>query len=805
MRLLDTKTGQCVEEHPKHLRAGYAILSHTWDPQGEQSYQDLKNIQRQYMSVDQPAQGETPSFKYEPDLPVEQGWEISLPGTPLLIPPFPGPSTHVMTMPVAPVSTLNEPPPPHIIHDVPDGYVLVEQDVSSGNRVAMVSNQSLPWAPPTRSWRHILNAPSHLARFVGRLRENRHRTMATASFSRPPSVIGPTSAEVDAHRPECLSPTPRNPEGADPPPTYCPVPVPETPSRPTVLCSNIWDDPNLSPKIRDACAVARADGYRYIWIDSCCIDKTSSSELSEAINSMYQWYAHAGVCYAFLADVPAKADHDRAGSRFRRSRWFARGWTLQELIAPLHVVFLSKDWVDLGSKHTRAGLVREITGIAYNALLHVEPLDKFSVAQRLSWACGRQTTRVEDQAYSLLGIFDINMPSLYGEGHRAFRRLQEEIMRRIPDQSLFAWREAYLPPACDGVAQPSRPEPTLFECVPGSRSEGTSLLAASLSNFREGQHVETIPHDDVFRRLQHPDLPASDYDFTPHGIRTRAPVIPLSDYLPAGTAIECPDNIFLPQWYLIILGCEHQATPGHLLGRVCYIPPSQSGVECLYAGRMLVSPSPRGSNTVFSLFPLSPETIARCRPSIEIKTVYISHPDRADGALEVARWKSHTEINLVLPREARNALRVHGYTASLRGPDRVSHPTTHRLTLVHSAHTITVDFEHRLTYDGRGLDVSADLTVSGSQPDCDSAPVLDQVHQNLRSAACWFFCRPWDPNDSNSTRRVELRTMGGSGLAIYLKLSFATQNHYLVEASVQALKTSSMIATEACGLSLTAH
>ncbi|KAM5545905.1 hypothetical protein V8D89_000031 [Ganoderma adspersum] len=163
------------------------------------------------------------------------------------------------------------------------------------------------------------------------------------------------------------------------------------PAQPPGILRDIWDNPNLSPKVRDACAVARANGYRYIWIDSCCIDKTSSSELSEAINLMYQRYAHAGVCHAFLADVPAKADHGRVGSRFRRSRRFARGWTLQELIAPLHAVFLSKDWVDIGSKHTRAGLVTEITGIGNNGLLHVEPLDRFSVTQRLSWACGRQT------------------------------------------------------------------------------------------------------------------------------------------------------------------------------------------------------------------------------------------------------------------------------------------------------------------------------------------------------------------------------------------------------------------------------
>nr|VWO97085.1 Putative heme-binding peroxidase (EC [Ganoderma boninense] len=178
---------------------------------------------------------------------------------------------------------------------------------------------------------------------------------------------------------------------------------------------SIWDDPELSPKIVRACAVARANGYQYLWIDSCCIDKSSSSELSEAINSMYAWYSQAHVCYAYLADVSTGENHRERSSRFRSSRWFRRGWTLQELIAPLHLVFLSQDWSVIGPKYAFVDIVQEITGISDEALLQLKPLDQFSVAQRLSWASTRKTTRVEDQAYSLLGIFDINMPTLYGE------------------------------------------------------------------------------------------------------------------------------------------------------------------------------------------------------------------------------------------------------------------------------------------------------------------------------------------------------------------------------------------------------
>ncbi|EJF59918.1 HET-domain-containing protein, partial [Dichomitus squalens LYAD-421 SS1] len=201
----------------------------------------------------------------------------------------------------------------------------------------------------------------------------------------------------------------------------------------------IWDDPELSPKIRDACRVAREAGYNFLWIDSCCIDKTSSSESTESINSMYQWYGHATECYAFLADVPPGDDPRSPESKFRSSRWFRRGWTLQELISPSKVKFLSNDWNIIGTKHILVDLVEEITGIPDESLLHKKSLDEFSVAQRLSWAAKRKTTRVEDRAYSLLGIFNINMPTLYGEGHHAFRRLQEEIVQRVPDQSLFAW------------------------------------------------------------------------------------------------------------------------------------------------------------------------------------------------------------------------------------------------------------------------------------------------------------------------------------------------------------------------------
>ncbi|OSD04051.1 HET-domain-containing protein [Trametes coccinea BRFM310] len=189
-----------------------------------------------------------------------------------------------------------------------------------------------------------------------------------------------------------------------------------------------------SAKIKDCCAFARGHGYSRVWIDTCCIDKTSSAELSEAINSMYLWYSEAVVCIVFLEDVDASQDPRNPHSQFRRSRWWRRGWTLQELIAPRAVLFVSRDWEPLGTKRSLADIIEQITGIDRSVLANDRPLNTISVARRMSWAAGRETTRLEDEAYSLMGLFDIHMPTLYGEGRRAFIRLQEEILRRIPDQ-----------------------------------------------------------------------------------------------------------------------------------------------------------------------------------------------------------------------------------------------------------------------------------------------------------------------------------------------------------------------------------
>ncbi|KAI0005782.1 HET-domain-containing protein [Xylariaceae sp. FL0662B] len=188
-------------------------------------------------------------------------------------------------------------------------------------------------------------------------------------------------------------------------------------------------------KIVGACRRAAADGLPYLWCDTNCIDKRSSAELTEAINSMYAWYQDSEVCYAYLNDVES---HPQSGA-FAQSRWFTRGWTLQELLAPTSVIFFSKDWRVLGSRKDLATMISEITRIHIGALVDRETVQEYSIAQRMSWAADRETTREEDIAYCLLGIFDINMPLLYGEGMKAFARLQQEIIKVSDDQSILAW------------------------------------------------------------------------------------------------------------------------------------------------------------------------------------------------------------------------------------------------------------------------------------------------------------------------------------------------------------------------------
>ena len=189
-------------------------------------------------------------------------------------------------------------------------------------------------------------------------------------------------------------------------------------------------------KITGCCALARSSGWEWLWIDTCCIDKTSSADLSEAINSMYRWYRNSQICYAYLTDCFLQSD-GISDADFCQSRWFTRGWTLQELLAPRTVIFYDRDWREIGTKSSLAPQISRVTGISSQDMNDPR---RANIAAKMSWASKRQTSRVEDMAYCLLGIFDLTMPLLYGEGNNAFKRLQHVIIAAgSDDESIYAW------------------------------------------------------------------------------------------------------------------------------------------------------------------------------------------------------------------------------------------------------------------------------------------------------------------------------------------------------------------------------
>jgi hypothetical protein len=191
-------------------------------------------------------------------------------------------------------------------------------------------------------------------------------------------------------------------------------------------------------KIEFCAKQAAADQLGFFWVDTCCINKSSSSELAEAITSMFRWYQKAAKCYVYLPDVLAVGHHQSSQSprpweaELRKSRWFTRGWTLQELIAPKEVEFYSAEGEYLGSKMSLEDLLHEITGISVD-VLRDGALSKVSDHEKFQWVQNRQTKRPEDMVYSLLGIFDVSLVMQYGEGeHHARHRLEEAIKTRGP-------------------------------------------------------------------------------------------------------------------------------------------------------------------------------------------------------------------------------------------------------------------------------------------------------------------------------------------------------------------------------------
>lgn len=259
-------------------------------------------------------------------------------------------------------------------------------------------------------------------------------------------------------------------------------------------------------KIIKGCEMARRDGIKWFWIDTCCIDKSSKSELDEALGSMHTYYARSTKCYVYLNDVKQMANS--IGSRLLSAdspgtptKWFSRGWTLQELLAPgtpckrndgkplkdvsSTMIFFDQNWRMLGDK-TDADLADEISRYSRIRPEYIKSPGghrSASIAMKLSWAADRTTEKPEDRIYSLLGLFNLQMQVYYGEGEaNAFRRLQLELIQRSDDQSIFAWIK------------------------PSDRGDPCGMLATSLDDFRDSQDIVRLDIKDKERPIYGMDM-----------------------------------------------------------------------------------------------------------------------------------------------------------------------------------------------------------------------------------------------------------------------------------------------------------
>ncbi|KAI6118069.1 heterokaryon incompatibility protein-domain-containing protein [Pisolithus sp. B1] len=297
-------------------------------------------------------------------------------------------------------------------------------------------------------------------------------------------------------------------------------------------------------KIIKSCELAMKDGYSWLWIDTCCIDKRNSAELSEAINSMYRWYENSQVCYAYLGDVEEPSlPSQRNNSRFSKSKgwpeWFVRGWTLQELVAPKQLEFFNRNWTYIGNKRRLAPTLEKITRIPVNILGQGLTSKRLSIAQIMSWAADRQTTRVEDRSYSLMGLFGVSMPMLYGEGEKAFQRLQLEIMRASNDQSIFAWDPYGRTPRYGNVLAD---DPSYFQDCNNIQKVESNQLINKLTNYVHSHGLSDNESVSEWRQVAHSQHMLG-FVATNAGIQIWFPTIPYRDYPSVFRAIlACSDS-----------------------------------------------------------------------------------------------------------------------------------------------------------------------------------------------------------------------------------------------------------------------
>ncbi|KAF7562717.1 hypothetical protein G7046_g1412 [Stylonectria norvegica] len=353
-------------------------------------------------------------------------------------------------------------------------------------------------------------------------------------------------------------------------------------------------------KIMNTCQiVATLHDLKYVWIDTCCIDKRSSADLSEAINSMYKWYENSQLCLAYLADVsccgPQAVDVDFRShfpfsklnegrlrmtpsvvplseaeeQQFILSRWFTRGWTLQELLAPRQLIFLSHDWRVLGQQSDLVPAIYQATSIPSRILYKLDTLRNYSVATRMSWASMRMTSRLEDTAYCLMGIFGINMPLLYGEGSRAFQRLQEEILKSTTDHSILAWQSESMDDVVDDDDETSNEDSD--EDAEDDNYDETYVYKHLVVGFphpvfapspREFRHCSTVyPIPKLDRKLAHHTMTSSGLQVRLPFFETILPGVLLMDLeCKAGPGEDSKD---------VYLFVEGHSTTGH--ARICRV------------------------------------------------------------------------------------------------------------------------------------------------------------------------------------------------------------------------------------------
>ncbi|KAG2353482.1 heterokaryon incompatibility protein-domain-containing protein [Suillus spraguei] len=196
-------------------------------------------------------------------------------------------------------------------------------------------------------------------------------------------------------------------------------------------------------KLQSFCETARDKGYRWAWVDTCCIDQTNNVEVQQSVNSMFIWYRHSTLTIIYLSDVPPSSQPGALAN----SAWNTRGWTVQEFLAPRLVLFYQKDWspyLDDRSPNHKDSLVimkemGDATGIDAQALIAFRPGMR-DAREKLQWVSARVTTWQEDIAYSLFGIFGVRLPVIYGEKKQsALGRLLQEVVAQSGDISALDW------------------------------------------------------------------------------------------------------------------------------------------------------------------------------------------------------------------------------------------------------------------------------------------------------------------------------------------------------------------------------